>query len=132
MLTSNSENSVFNKENATNIGKIKVNSIEWYVPNYTPSIPQQVILSEQILSKVPTDLQYVERSVFKKEVNTQNIWIVHLGTQEGVNSPMCTLVGSQKRYRRDSQSLNNDTSLRPPLTSAQCNIATKNNLIPAS
>ena len=30
-LTRNSDNSVLNKDNATNIGKIKNNSIEWYV-----------------------------------------------------------------------------------------------------
>ena len=30
-LTSNSDNGVLNKDNATNIGKIKTNNIEWYV-----------------------------------------------------------------------------------------------------
>ena len=62
-----------NKDNATNIRKVKVNSIEWYVPHYTPPIPQQATLSKQILSNLPTVLQYVERSVFIKQVNTQNL-----------------------------------------------------------
>ena len=60
-----------NKANATIVGKIGINSTEWFVPHYTPSLPQQALLSKQILSKVPTELQYVERSVFMKEVNTQ-------------------------------------------------------------
>ena len=53
-----------NKTNATIVGKNKISSIEWYVPHYTPSIPQQAIISEQIVSKTPTVLQYVGRSVF--------------------------------------------------------------------
>ena len=48
-MTRNSDNAVLNKDNAINIGKIKINAIEWYVPHYTPSMQQQAILSEQIL-----------------------------------------------------------------------------------
>ena len=70
-----------NKDNAINIGKIKVIAIEWYVYHYTLTISQQAILSRQILSKVPTELQYVERSVFMKEVNTKTLWSFELGTQ---------------------------------------------------
>ena len=62
------------KDNAINIAKIKTNAIEWYVPHYTSSIPQQAILSKQISSKAPTELQKVERSVFMKEVNTRTFW----------------------------------------------------------
>ena len=36
-LTRNTDNAVLNKGNAINIGKIKINAIEWYVPHYTPS-----------------------------------------------------------------------------------------------
>ena len=48
-LTRNTDNAVLNKANATNNAKIKINSIEWYVPHYTPSMQQQSILSKQIL-----------------------------------------------------------------------------------
>ena len=54
--------------------KIKINALEWYVPGYTASISNQAMLSKQILSKTPTELQYVERSVLMKEVSTQNLW----------------------------------------------------------
>ena len=53
-----------NKTDQINIGKIKIDSIEWYVPQNTPSIPQQAILLKQISIKLPTELQYVERGVF--------------------------------------------------------------------
>ena len=45
-LTGNSDNAVLNKGNATNDAKIIINNIDWYVPNYTPSIKQQGILVE--------------------------------------------------------------------------------------
>ena len=91
-LTRNSNNSVLNKGNAINIGKIKINAIEWYIPHYTPSMQQQAILSKQILNKTPTEIKYAERSVFMNEVNTQKFWIFELGTQEGINVPIWIFV----------------------------------------
>ena len=69
-LTRNTENAVLSKSNAVDDAKIKNNAIAWYVPHYTPSITQQNILMNQII-KMATELQYPERSVFMKEVNTQ-------------------------------------------------------------
>ena len=69
-LTENTDNSVLNKGNATNNGKIKINAIEWYVTHYTPSITQQNILMNHIIKKKAKKLQYPEKSVFMKEVNT--------------------------------------------------------------
>ena len=83
-LTRNTDNDVLNKGNAINNGKIKIIAIEWYVPHYTPSMQQQAILSKQIINKTPTQIQYPERSVFMKEVYTQNFWTFELGTQEGI------------------------------------------------
>ena len=73
--TKNSDNSVFsvlNKADATNNGIIKKNGIDW-LPHYTLSMEQQTIISKQILSQSPTELQYVETSVFMTKVNTQNL-----------------------------------------------------------
>ena len=50
-LTRNTDNAVLNKANATNNGKIKINAIEWYVPNYTPCMQQQSILYNQIFKQ---------------------------------------------------------------------------------
>ena len=94
-ITRNSGNAVLNKDNAINVGKIKINALEWYVPHYTPSIQQQSILSKQILNKAPTQINYPERSVFMKEVNSQNFWTFELGTQAGVNIPTWIFVGFQ-------------------------------------
>ena len=116
-----------NKDNAINNGKNEFNTSEWYVPHYTPSIQQQTNLSKQILIKTTTELQYVQRSVFMKEVNTQNIWTFELGTGEGINIPITFIISIQVRDRQDSQDLNNDAFYRPPVTSAQCIIGTEKN-----
>ena len=124
-LTRNTDNAVLNKANAINIGKIKINAIERYVPHYTPSVEQQSILSKQNLNKTPTQIQYPERFVFMKEVNTQNFWTFELGTQEGINIPTWVFVAFQQNDRQHDQNLNNDTFVRLPVISAQVVIGTE-------
>ena len=124
-LTRNTDNAVLNKANAINNGKIRINAIEWYVPHYTPSIQQQSILSKQILNKTPTQIQYPERSVSMKEVNTQNFWTFELGTQEGINIPTWIFVAFQQNDRQHDQNLNNDPFVRLPVVSAQVVIGTE-------
>ena len=124
-LTRNSDNAVVNKGNAINNGKIKINALEWYVPHYTPSMQQQSILSKQILNKAPTDIEYPERSVSMKEVNTQNFWTFELGTQEGINIPIWNFVVFQQNDRQHNQNLINDTFVRLPVISAQAVIGTE-------
>ena len=118
-LTRNTDNAVLNKANATINGKIKFNGIQWYIPHYTPSMQQQSILSKQISNKTPTQLQHPERSVFMKEVNTQNFRSFELGTQEGINIPTWIFVAFQQNDRQHNQKLNNDTFVRLPIRSAQ-------------
>ena len=124
-LTRNTDNAVLNKGNAINNGKVKINALEWYVPHYTPSVLQQSILSKQILNKTPTQIQYPERSVYMKEVNTQNVWTFELGTQEGVSIPTWIFVAFQQNDRQHDQNLNNDTFVRLPVISAQVVIGTE-------
>ena len=109
-----------NKNNTVALGKIEISGIEWYVPHYTASMSQQTVLSNQIVNKIPIELQYIERSVFMKEVNTQNLWYFELGTQECINVPIWIIIGFQQQTRQNSQNENNDTFYRPPVTSAQC------------
>ena len=124
-LTRNTNNAVLNKDNAINIGRIKINAIEWYVPHYTPSMHQQSILSKQIINKTPTEIKYPERSVFMKEVNTQNFWTSGLRTQENINIPSWIFVAFQQNDRQHDQNLNNDTCVRLPVISAQVIIGTE-------
>ena len=56
IITRKSYNAVLNKNIATTIGKIKINSLDWYVPHYTASIDQERVKMKQIKDKLPTEL----------------------------------------------------------------------------
>ena len=111
-LTGNSDNAVLNKGNAIEMGKSKINAFEWYVPHYTPTPDQQRVLMKHVVDKTPTDLQYPEKSIFMKKVNTQNFWTVELGPREGVKIPIWIYVVLQQSDRQHDQNLNNDTFYR--------------------
>ena len=123
--TRNKDEAVIDKVAGIADARIKIHHIHWCVPHYTPSIQQQSILSKQILSRTPTELRYVERSVFMKEVKNQNIWNFELGSQESMNVPIWIIIIFQQQDRQDSQNLNNDTFYRLPVVSAQCVIGTE-------
>ena len=124
-LTRNKDDAVIDKAGGIADARIRIDHTHWYVPHYTPSIQQQSTLSKQILSKTPTELRYVERSVFMKEVNNQNVWNFELGSNENMNTPIWIIIGFQQRDRQNSQNLNNDTFCRLPVVSAQCIIGTE-------
>ena len=114
-----------NKANEINNAEIKINAIEWYVRQYTPSNRQQATLSKQSLGRTPTELHYEGRSIFMKEVNTRNCWSFEMGNQEEINVPIWIFVDFQQRDRQDSQNANNDSFHRLPITSVQCIIGTE-------
>ena len=124
-LTRNEDESIIDKVPGIANGRIKIDHIHWYVPHCTPSMAQQGILSEQIINNKPTELRYVERSVFMKQVNNQNLWNFELGSQENMNIPIWIIIGFKQQDRQDSQDLNNDTFCRLPVASAQCIIGTE-------
>ena len=119
-LTRNNDSIVLKRNNAINDARIKINNIHWYIPHYTPSIEQQAILFKQIQSKTPTQLQYLERSTFMKELRAQNLWNFKMGTQEGINVPVWFFVFFKQSAREIDQKLNNDTFCRLPVISRQC------------
>ena len=100
-LTRNKDDAVIDKPGGIADARIRIDHIHWYVPHYTPSIQQHSTLSKQILSKTPTELRYVERSVFMKEVNNQNLWNFELGSHENMNVPIWIIIGFQQRDRQD-------------------------------
>ena len=124
-LTRNTDNAVLNKHNAVANGRVNINSLDWYVPHYSPNLEEYNKLMNQIKKNTPTLLHYPERSVFMKEVNTQNLWSFELGTQEGINVSIWIFVAFQQNDRQNNQNLNNDIFYRPLVTSAQCIIGTE-------
>ena len=124
-LTRNTDNAVLNKDNAVVNGRVKINSLDWYVPHFSPNLEEYTKLMTQIRKNTPTLLHYPERSVFMKEVNTQNLWTFDLGTYEGIKVPIRIFVAFQQNDRQNDQNLNNETFYRPLVTSAQCIIGTE-------
>ena len=126
-LTRNKDEAVIDKAPGIANARIKIDHVHWYVPHYIPSMAQQGIMSEQIIDKKPTQLRYLELSVFMKQVNNQNIWNFELGSQENLNAPVWIIIGFQHQERQDSHNLNKDTFCRLPVVSAQCAIGTEKN-----
>ena len=125
-LTRNTDDAVLNKDNAVVNGRVKNNSLDWYVPHYSPNLEEYNKLMDQTKKNTPTVLHYPERSVFMKEVNTQNLWIFELGVKDGINVPIWVIIAFQQNDRQNDQNLNNDTFYRPLVTSARCIIGTEN------
>ena len=53
-LTRNTDNAVLNKDNAVDNGRIKINSLDWYVPHYSPNLEEYNKLMNQITKNTPT------------------------------------------------------------------------------
>ena len=75
---------------------------------------------DEIVKKMPTDLQNVERSVFMQKVENRKKWQFQTGVEEGINIPIFKKIGFQQQDRQNSQNLNKGTFIRLPVTSAQC------------
>ena len=63
-LTRNKDEALIDKVVGIVDARIKTDHVHWYVPHYTTSIHQQSNLSNQLLNKAPTELRYIERSLF--------------------------------------------------------------------
>ena len=119
-LTRNKDDAVMVKAAGIADARSKNDQIHWYLLHYIASIQQQGILFKKILSRTPTELRYVELSVFMTEINNQFLWFFELGSQESMNAPIWIIIGFQQKDREDSQNLNIDSFYRLPVTSCQC------------
>ena len=73
-LKRNNNNDAIFRTAAVDAAKVVVKHISWYIPHYVPSIENQHLVLNQIINKDPTELYYTERTVFRKDVNTNNNW----------------------------------------------------------
>ena len=108
-ITRIKDEAVLNKAAGIAVAKKNIDDIHWYVPHYTTFIQKQGFLSKHYLSKTPTELRYIERSVLMEEVNFRNLWNLKLGSQESMNVPIWIITGFQQRAGQDSQNLRHDT-----------------------
>ena len=97
-----------------------IDDISWYVPHYTPSILNQILLVSNIASKTPTELTYVKRSSYLKDVTTENDWTFEVGVGDGVDVPIYVIVGFMQSHQFNQQHQNNDTFYLRSVLNAQC------------
>ena len=53
-------------------GRVIIDDISCYVPHYTPSITNQKLMLEHIVTKASTELSCIKRSSYMKYVTTEN------------------------------------------------------------
>ena len=84
-------------------GRVILDNISWYVPHYTPSISNQKLMLRHIVSKTPTELSYIKRSSYMKDVTTENNRTFDLGVGDGIDIPVYVIVG----FMQEINSINN-------------------------
>ena len=127
-LKRNTNNDVILRGNAVDVAKVDVKDISWYIPHYVPSLENQQLVMDQLLNKDSTEIFYTERSVFRKDVNTDNNWTFELGNAggtSGISSPTFVIVGFQARNKIDSQTHDNAVFDKLPISSAVCKIGSE-------
>ena len=70
-----------------------------------------------IVSNTPTEMSYIKRSIFMKDVTTENNWTFELGVGDGVDIPIYVVVRFMQRDQFNQQHQNNDTFHRPSVCS---------------
>ena len=69
-------------------GRVIIDDMKWYVPDYTPSVSNQNLMLRQIVSKAPSELSIIKRSSFMKDATTENNWVFELGVADGIDIPI--------------------------------------------
>ena len=131
-LKRNNNNDPILRENGVDAAKLVVKDISWYIPHYVLSLENQQLVMDQLLNKDPTELFYTERTVFRKDVNTDNSWTFELGNSGGgsyreaaQSTPTFVIVGFQARNKIDSQTHDNAVFDRLPISNAVCKIGSE-------
>ena len=109
-------------------GRVIIDDISWYVPHYTPSVKNQNSTLRNIESKTSTELTYIKRSSYVKDVTTENNWTFELFVGDGIDVPIFVIVGFMQKDQFNQQHQNNDTFYRPSVVNVfigQCNIGSE-------
>ena len=131
-LQRNSDNHVLGHlaqaDDATNLalaGRVIIDDIGWYVPHYIPNISNQKLMLGHVVFKTPTELSYIKRSSYMKDVTTENNWTFGLGVGDGIDIPIYVKVRFMQRDQFNQQQQNNCSIYRPSVVNAQCIIGSE-------
>ena len=133
-LKRNTNNDAILRSVGVDAAKVVIKDISWYIPHYVPSLENQQLVMDQILNKDPTELYFTERTVFRKDVNTNSNWTFELGNAGGISNnggsyrescPIFVIVGFQARNKIDSQVHDNAVFDRLPISNPVCKIGSE-------
>ena len=74
-----------------------------YVPVYTPRISNEKLMLGHIVSKAATELSYIKKSSYMKDVTSENNWTSELGVGDGNDIPIYREVGFIQRDQFNQQ-----------------------------
>ena len=114
-----------NADNLALAGRVIIKDLSWYNPHSTPSLSNQKLTLGLIVSKAPTELSYIKRSTYIKDVTTEKCWTFELGVGDGIDIPFYGVVGFMQRDELNQQHQNNDTFYRPIVVNAHCIIGSE-------
>ena len=97
-LQRNNSNYPIIRDNAIAVAKIDIKFVCWYTPRYIPSMESQHLVRERIIDNSLTGLHYLERSVFRKDVNTNINWTFELGNSD-YSTPTHKILSFQVRKK---------------------------------
>ena len=90
--------------------------------DYTPNITNQKVMLGHIVSRAATELSYIERSSFTKDVTIENNSTFVLPRGDVIGIPIYVKVEFMRRDQFNQQHQSIDTLSRPSVVNAQCSI----------
>ena len=106
-------------------GRFIINGISWFIPSYTGSISNQKLLLGHIVSKAPTELSFIKRSSYMKDVTTENNWNFALGVEGGIGITIYVVAGLMQRSQLNQKHQNKETFFKPSVVNAHCIIGSE-------
>ena len=80
---------------------------------------------DHIVSRAATELTYIRRSLYTKDVTAENNWTFELGVKSGIDVPIYLKIGFMQKDQFNQQHQNVDTLNRPNVVNAQCKIGSE-------
>ena len=103
-------------------GRVIIDDKKMYVPPYIPNISNQKLMLEPIVTRAATELSYINRSFYMKEVTTENNWNFELGVGAGIDILIYVIVEFMQRNQFNQQRQQND---RFPISETKCSKCSK-------
>ena len=90
-----------NSDNLALAGRVIIGDIGLYVPHYTPSISNEKIMLGHIVSEAATEMSYINKSSYVRNLTTGNKWTFELAGS--IDTPIYIIVVFMQRDQSNQQ-----------------------------